>query len=89
MHNKAFNIAKNQKYDRFQRGLASIVYNFLIKKSAVISIKKENISNKELTEELQKPIKIDLQLNSKDVLKVVILWMIHLIMYLFEIKEKI
>ena len=73
MHNKAFNIAKNQKYDRFQRGLASIVYNFLIKKSAVISIKKENISNKELTEELQKPIKIDLQLNSKDVLKVVIL----------------
>ena len=73
MHNKAFNIAKNQKYDRFQRGLASIVYNFLIKKSAVISIKKENISNKELTEELQKPIKIDLQLNWKDVLKVVIL----------------
>ena len=26
--NKAFNIAKNPKYDRYQRGLASMVYNF-------------------------------------------------------------
>ena len=29
---KAFNIAKNPKYDGYQRGLASVVYNFLIKK---------------------------------------------------------
>ena len=28
---KAFNIAKNSKHDGHQRGLASIVYNFLIK----------------------------------------------------------
>ena len=26
--NKAFNIAKNPKYDGYQRGLASMVYNF-------------------------------------------------------------
>ena len=29
---KAFNNTKNPKYDGYQRGLASIVYNFLIKK---------------------------------------------------------
>ena len=28
---KAFNIAKNSKYDGYQRGLASMVYKFLIK----------------------------------------------------------
>ena len=27
---KAFKIASNQKYDEYQRGLASIVYKFLI-----------------------------------------------------------
>ena len=31
---KAFNIAKNPKYDRYQRVLASVVYNFFDKKSA-------------------------------------------------------
>ena len=30
-HDKAFDIAKNQKYDGYQRGLASMVYTFLIK----------------------------------------------------------
>ena len=29
---KAFNIAKSPKYDGYQRGLASIVCNFLIKR---------------------------------------------------------
>ena len=28
LRNKAFNIAKNKKYDGYERGLASIVYNF-------------------------------------------------------------
>ena len=32
LRDKAFDIAKNPKYDGYQRGLASIVYNFLIKK---------------------------------------------------------
>ena len=28
LNDKAFNIVKNPKYDRYQRGLASMVYNF-------------------------------------------------------------
>ena len=31
---KAFNIAKNAKYDRYQRGLASMVYKFFDKKTS-------------------------------------------------------
>ena len=31
---KQFNIAKNSKYDGYQRGLASMVYNFFDKKSS-------------------------------------------------------
>ena len=34
LRDKAFNIAKNPKYDGYQRGLASIVYKFFDKKSA-------------------------------------------------------
>ena len=30
--NKVFNIAKNKKYDRYQLGLTSMVYNFFKKK---------------------------------------------------------
>ena len=33
LRDKAFNIAKNPKYDAFQRGLASMVYNSFNKKS--------------------------------------------------------
>ena len=56
---KAFNIAKNPKHDRYQRGLASMVYKFFVDKSSTTrankfsgsGIKNENISNKELAEE--------------------------------------
>ena len=34
LRDKAFNIAKNSKYDGYQRGLASIVYKFFDKKTA-------------------------------------------------------
>ena len=34
LRDKAFNIAKNPKYDRYQRGLAFMVYKFFDKKSA-------------------------------------------------------
>ena len=34
LKNKAFNIAKDPKYDGYQRGLASMVYKFFDKKSA-------------------------------------------------------
>ena len=30
LRDKAFNIAKNPKYDRYQRGLTSIVYKFFL-----------------------------------------------------------
>ena len=33
LRDKAFNIAKNPKYDWYQRGLASIIYKFFDKKS--------------------------------------------------------
>ena len=63
MRDKAFNIAKNLKYDRYQRRLASMVYTFFDKKTSSSGIKNENISNKrpldlamqELAEELHKP----------------------------------
>ena len=34
LHDKAFNIAKNPKYDRYQRELASVVYRLFDKKSS-------------------------------------------------------
>ena len=34
LRDKAFNIAKNPKYNGYQRGLASIVYKFFDKKSS-------------------------------------------------------
>ena len=36
LRDKTFNIAKNPKDDGYQRGLASMVYNFLIKKRQVV-----------------------------------------------------
>ena len=64
MHDKAFNIAKNTKNDRYQRDLASMAYKFFDKKMSggvatlanKSAVKKENMSNKELAEELHKPI---------------------------------
>ena len=56
LRDKAFNIAKNPKYDGYQRGLTSMVYKCFDKKTSGSDIKNKNISNKELAEELQKPI---------------------------------
>ena len=39
LRDKAFNIAKNPKYDGYQRGLASMVYKFFDKKSASLADK--------------------------------------------------
>ena len=54
---KVFDIAKNSKYGWYQRVLASVVYNFIDKKSALLTdksgfcsgIKNENMSGKKLT----------------------------------------
>ena len=39
LRNKAFNIAKDLKYDGYQRGLTSMVYKFFDKKTAGSGIK--------------------------------------------------
>ena len=56
LRNKAFNITKNPKYDGYQRGLASMVYNFFDKKTSGGDVKSGIIPNQQLAEELHKPI---------------------------------
>ena len=67
LKNKSFDIAKDPKHDGYQRGLASIVYNFFDskvaspdKKSAGSGAKRVNTKitpqNEQLAEELHKPI---------------------------------
>ena len=55
LRDKAFNIAKDPKYDRYQRGLASMIYKFFDKKTAGSGIKSMP-QNEQLAEELHKPI---------------------------------
>ena len=68
LRNKAFNIAKDPKFDGYQRGLASMVYKCFDKKSASLIDKstkgsgvtphtnKSLSQNQQLAEELHKPI---------------------------------
>ena len=56
LRDKAFNIAKNPKYDWYQRGFASIVYKFCDEKTSSETVKNETIPNKVLAEELHQPI---------------------------------
>ena len=53
---KAFDIAKNLKNDGYQRSLTSMFYKFFDKITSSSGIKNENLSNKKLAEELQKPV---------------------------------
>ena len=69
---KHLTLLKYLKYDRYQRGLTSVVYKFFDKKTSATRaqsetlatqnkftgscIKNENISNNKLAEELLKPI---------------------------------
>ena len=51
MQDRAYEIARNCRYDGFQRELASMVYKFFDKKTAIgISVKEQ------LAEELHKPV---------------------------------
>ena len=52
LKDKAFNIAKNPKYDRYQRGLASMVYKFFDKKSVSGSCV-ATLANNEIKQNLQ------------------------------------
>ena len=60
LRDKAFDIAKNPKYDGYQRGLASIVYKFFDKKatgSCVATLaNKSAFNNEKLAQELHKPV---------------------------------
>ena len=56
LRDKAFNFAKNPKYDGYQRGLASMVYNFFNKKSAGSAVNIPVEFNEQLAKELHKPI---------------------------------
>ena len=57
LRNKAFNIAKNPKYDGYQRGLASMGYKFFDKKSKGSGVANNEIKqNLQLAQELHKPI---------------------------------
>ena len=60
LRDKAYNFAKSLKYDKSQRGLASMVYKSFYKKSASLvgksasggAVKNENVSSQELAEKL-------------------------------------
>ena len=60
LKNKAFDIAKDSKYDGYKRELASMVYKFFDKKSKGSGVKHVNTKllsqNHQLAEELHKPI---------------------------------
>ena len=45
LHDKAYNIAKKTKYDGYQRGLYSMVYNFFDKKLTGLGVKSESMLN--------------------------------------------
>ena len=54
LKDKGFNIAKNPKYNGYQRGLASMLYEFFDKKSTCSGIANE--PNYQLANEFHKPI---------------------------------
>ena len=60
LRDEAFNIAKNPKYDGYQRELASMVYIFIDKRcagsSANMHANHKIKQNHQLTKELHKPI---------------------------------
>ena len=59
LRDKPFNIAKNPKYDRYQRGLASMIYKFFGKKAASLTgsdNKNEITQDQQLAEELHKQL---------------------------------
>ena len=56
LRDKAFNIVKNLKYDRYKRGLACMVYTFFDEKSKGIGVNIPLEFNEQLTKELHKPI---------------------------------
>ena len=48
LRDKAINVVKNPKYDKYQGGFASMVYQFFNKKSSGGAVKKEIMQKEEL-----------------------------------------
>ena len=53
---KAFNIAKKPKYDRYQRVITFMVHKCFYKTAAGGAVKNENLLNQDFAKELHKPI---------------------------------
>ena len=56
LRNRAFNIAKNSKYDGYQRGFVFMVYKFFDRKSKGNGFNIPLEFNEQLAKELHKPI---------------------------------
>ena len=56
LRDKSFDIARNPKFDGYQHGIPSMAYTLFEKETYGSGIKHETISNKQLAEELHKPI---------------------------------
>ena len=59
LRDKAFNIAKNPKYDGYQRGLASMVYKLFDKKSTgsgIVNNNNNNNNNNNINNEIKQNI---------------------------------
>ena len=55
LNNKVFNIAKDRRYDGYQRGLPSMVYKFFDKKTGDSGVK-TIARNEKLSDKVHKPI---------------------------------
>ena len=65
LRDKPFNIAKNPKYDGYQRGLAAMVYKFFGEKSKGGVVANNEIKqNFQLAKELHKPISRKIKKNN-------------------------
>ena len=56
LKDKAFNIAKNAKYDGYQRGIPSMVYKFFYRNSALLTDKSgagHSVANNEIKQNFQ------------------------------------
>ena len=56
LRDKTVNIAKNTKYDGYQRSIASMVYKFFDRKTSGSAVNNEIKQNQQLADELQKLI---------------------------------
>ena len=56
LRDKAFNIAKNPKYNGYQSGLALMIFKYFDKKSSGGGVKSQNMPKQQSADELHKSI---------------------------------